>query len=81
MHLLAVGRCAVSKIRKKAKKREDEMQYIKEEKGIPMMGKDGIISKNNSFKRSLEKWTRVLQKEWPNKYSEWMDCQIHLTLF
>lgn len=37
------------------KKEEDEIQYIKEEKRIPRMVKDEIISESNWFRTSLKK--------------------------
>lgn len=50
MHLLAVGRYAVSKIRKKAKKREDEIQYIKEEREFPWWGRMGSYPRRTGLK-------------------------------
>lgn len=51
-----IGGCTISKNGGGwVKKEEDEMQYIKEEKGIPRMVKDEIISESNWFRTSFKK--------------------------
>lgn len=52
-----IGGCTISKNGGgwRVKKEEDEMQYIKEEKGIPRMVKDEIISESNWFRTSFKK--------------------------
>lgn len=53
----------------------------KEIKGIPRMGKVGSYLTATMALNRFRRVKKFLQKEWPNKYIEWIDCRINLTVF